>query len=164
MLAKKNSLESILEGFECTDKSFKADGLRQHVSQIYSKSWCGMGVKLFLHELYPSPLTANKLSTAKQTKKGDKRKKSTHSLTSIPFSFVLNDRYKRSRGPLLMAKSFVEHPSTVNELATQIVLPSTSGKELNSTKDTHRATSQGDDSTSEPDNKSKDGSIDPPQN
>ena len=42
--------------------------------------------------------------------------------------------------------------------------PSTSGKELNSTKDTHLATSQGDDSTSEPDNKSKDGSIDPPQN
>ena len=43
-------------------------------------------------------------------------------------------------------------------------LPSTSGKELNSTKDTHLATSQVDDSTSEPDNKSKDGSIDPPQN
>ena len=42
--------------------------------------------------------------------------------------------------------------------------PSISGKELNSTKDTHLATSQGDDSTSEPDNKSKDGSIGPPQN
>ena len=92
-----------------------------------------MGVKLFLHELYPSTLTANKESTAKQTKKGNKRKKSTHSLTSIPFSSVLNDRYKRSRGPLLMAKR-------------------------------HLATSQGDDSTSEPDDKSKDGSIDPPQN
>ena len=63
-----------------------------------------------------------------------------------------------------MAKSFIEPPSTVNELATQIVLPSTSGKELNSTKDTHLATSQGDDSTSGPDNKSKNGSIDPPQN
>ena len=63
-----------------------------------------------------------------------------------------------------MANNFVEPTSTVNELATQIVLPSTSGKELNSTKDTHLATSQGDDSTSEPDNKSKDGSIGPPQN
>ena len=29
---KKNSLGSISEGFECTGKSFKADGLRQHVS------------------------------------------------------------------------------------------------------------------------------------
>ena len=76
---KKNSLESILEGFVCTGKSFKADGLRQHVSQIHSKSWCGVGVKLFLHELYPSPLTANEESTGKQTKKGNKRKKSTHS-------------------------------------------------------------------------------------
>ena len=37
--------------------------------------------------------------------------------------------------------------------------PSTSGKELNSTKDTHLATLQVDNSTSEPDNKSKDGSI-----
>ena len=35
---------------------------------------------------------------------------------------------------------------------------------MNSTKNTHLATSQGDDSTSEPDNKSKDGSVDPPQN
>ena len=35
---------------------------------------------------------------------------------------------------------------------------------MNSTKDTHLATSQKNDSTSEPDNKSKDGSIDPPQN
>ena len=161
MLAKKNSLESILEGFDCTGKSFKADGLKQHVSEVHSKSWCGMGVKLFLHELYPSPLTANEESTAKQTKKGNKRKKTTHSPTSIPFSSVLNDRYKRSRGPLLMAKSFVEPTSTVNELATQIVLPSTLGKELNSTKDTHLATSQGDDSSSEPDSKSKNGSIDP---
>ena len=87
---KKNSLESILDGFDCTDKSFEADGLRQHVSQVHSKSWCGMGVKLFLHELYPSTLTPNKESTAKQTKKGNKRKKSTNSPTSIPFSSVLN--------------------------------------------------------------------------
>ncbi len=62
-----------------------------------------------------------------------------------------------------MAKSFIEPSSTVNEFATQIVLPSTSGKELNSTYDTHLATSQGDDSISEPDNKSKDDSIDPSQ-
>ncbi len=53
-------------------------------------------------------------------------------------------------------------PSTVNELATQIVLPSTLGKELNSIKDAPLATSQGDDSKSLPDSKSKDGSIDPP--
>ncbi len=100
MLAKKNSLESILEGFDCRGKSFKADGLRQHVSQVHSKSWCGMGVKLFLHELYPSTLTSNKESTVNQTKNVNKIKNSTHSPTSIPFSSVLNDRYKRSRGPL----------------------------------------------------------------
>ena len=123
-----------------------------------------LGVKLFLHELYPSTLTANKESTAKQTKKGNKRKKSIHSPTSIPFPSVLNNRYKRNRRPLLMAKSFAESTSTVNELATQIVLPSPSGKELNSNKDTHLATTQGIDSTSKPDSKSKDGSIDPPQN
>ena len=52
----------------------------------------------------------------------------------------------------------------MNELATQTALPSTSGKELNYTKDTHLATSQKNDSTSEPDNKSKDGLIDPPKN
>ena len=63
-----------------------------------------------------------------------------------------------------MGKGFIEPSSTVNEFATQTALPSTSGKELNSTKDTHLATSQGDDSKSEPDKKSKDGSIDPPQN
>ena len=63
-----------------------------------------------------------------------------------------------------MGNGFIEPSSTVNELASQTGLPSTSGKELNSTKDIHLATSQGDDSTSEPDNKSKDGSIDPPQN
>ena len=67
-----------------------------------------------------------------------------------------------------MAKSFVESPSTVNEsvieLATQIVLPSTSGKEVNSTKETPLATSQGKDSSSGPDSKSTDGLIDPPLN
>ena len=34
---EKNSLESILDGYECTSKSCKADGLRQHVSQNHSK-------------------------------------------------------------------------------------------------------------------------------
>ena len=63
-----------------------------------------------------------------------------------------------------MEKGFIEPSRSVNELATQTGLPSTSGKELNSTKDMHLATSQWDDSTSEPDNKSKDGSIDSPQN
>ena len=119
MLAKKNSLESILDRYECKNRAFKADELRQHVSQNHSKSWCGMGVKLFLHELYPSTLTANIASTAHHN---------IHPPTSVPISSVLNDRYKRSCGPLLMAKSFIEPPSTVNELATQIVLPSTSGK------------------------------------
>ena len=123
-----------------------------------------MGLKIFLHELYPSPLSADKESTANCNKRENKQKKGIHPPTSIPFSSVLNDRYKTSRGPLLVAKSFIEPSSTVNELATQIALPSTSGKEVNSTKDTHLATSQGNDSTSEPDNKSKDGSIDPPQN
>ena len=63
-----------------------------------------------------------------------------------------------------MAKSFNEPRNTLNKLATQTVLPSTSGRELNSTKDTPLTTSQGDDSTFEPDSKSKDGSIYPPQN
>ncbi len=61
-----------------------------------------------------------------------------------------------------MAKGFIEPSCTVNEFATQIALSSTSGKELNSTKDTHLALSQGNDSTSGPDSKSEDGSIDPP--
>ena len=81
---EKNSLESILDWYECTSKSFKADGLRQLVSQNHFKSWCGMGVKVFLHELYPSPSTANKESIANQNKSGKKRKKSAYSPKSIP--------------------------------------------------------------------------------
>ncbi len=127
--------------------------MRQHVSQIHSISWCGMGVKLFLHELYPSTLTANKASTAHHNnKRGKKRKKGIHPPTSVPFSSILNERYRKSCGPFLMEKGFIELSTTVN--ATQTVLPSTSGKELNSTKDNHLATSQKNDSTSEPDNKS----------
>ena len=44
---EKNSLESILDGYECKNRSFKADELRQYVSQIHSKSWCGMGSRYF---------------------------------------------------------------------------------------------------------------------
>ena len=46
---KKNSLESILEGFDCTGKSFKADGLKQHASEVHSKSWCGMGGYFYMN-------------------------------------------------------------------------------------------------------------------
>ena len=60
--------------------------------------------------------------------------------------------------------ALLEPPSTVNALTTQTVLPFTSRKELNSMKDTPLATSHGDDSKSEPDSKSKDGTIDPPLN
>ncbi len=64
----------------------------------------------------------------------------------------------------MVEKSFVEPPSTVNELTTQTILPFTSRKELNSVKDTPLATLQGDDSKYEPDIKTKDGTIDPPLN
>jgi hypothetical protein len=77
---EKNSLESILDRYECNNRSFKADELRQHVSQNHSKSWCGMGVKLFLHELFPSPLTANKESIVDQNKRGNKKE---HPFTDI---------------------------------------------------------------------------------
>jgi hypothetical protein len=76
---KMNSLEPILSGYTCRNRPFKADELRQHVVQIHSKSWCGMGVKLFLHELYPSPLTEDKQFTSKQGQKKKKRGKTTHS-------------------------------------------------------------------------------------
>ena len=35
---KMNSLETILSGYECRNRSFKADELRQHVAQTHSKS------------------------------------------------------------------------------------------------------------------------------
>ena len=116
------------------------------------------GVKEFLHKLYPSPLTTNKESIANQNKSGKKRKKRAYSPKSIPFSSIMNERYRRSCGALL------EPTSTVNALTTQTVLPFTSRQELNSMKDTPLATSQGDDSKSEPDIKTKDGTIDPPIN
>lgn len=81
---KRHSLESILDGMECNGKGFTADGLRDHISQCHSKSWCGMGVKLFLHELYPNPKTAYNEVTSKPNKKRKKNSKSTHSQLSPP--------------------------------------------------------------------------------
>ncbi len=106
-----------------------------------------MGVKLFLYELYRSHLTSNKESTIKPGNKGKKRNKRLHPETSIPYSSVLMNQ----RGTLLVAKSFIESPCIVNEMASQTVLPSTSGKDMKSSKDTHPAPSQGDESKSEPD-------------
>ncbi len=56
----KNSLETVLDGYECRNRPFKSNELQQHVAQTHSKSWCGVGLRIFLHELYPSPLTAEK--------------------------------------------------------------------------------------------------------
>ncbi len=87
---KMNSLEPILSGYTCRNRSFKADELRQHVEQAHSKSWCGMGVKLFLHELYPSPLTEDKQFTSKQGQKKKKKGKTTNSqLISHHIIFLL---------------------------------------------------------------------------
>ncbi len=77
-------MESILDGMECDDEEFTADGLRDHISQCHSKSWCGIGVKLFLDELYPKPKTASKEVTAKQNKKRKKNSKSNHSQLTPP--------------------------------------------------------------------------------
>ena len=55
-----NSLETILSRYTCQNRQFKVDELEQHVAQTHSNSWCGMGVTLFLHALYPSPLTGDK--------------------------------------------------------------------------------------------------------
>jgi chloramphenicol 3-O-phosphotransferase len=49
-------LETVLDGYECRDRPFKSNELQQHVAQ----TWCGVGLRIFLHELYPSPLTAEK--------------------------------------------------------------------------------------------------------
>jgi len=40
---KMNSLETMLSGYTCQNRPFKADELRQHVVQTHSKSWCGRG-------------------------------------------------------------------------------------------------------------------------
>ena len=81
---ESHSLESILDGMECNGKEFTADGLRDHISQCNPESWYGMGVKLFLDELYPNPKTAPKEVTSKQNKKRKKNSKSTHSQLSPP--------------------------------------------------------------------------------
>jgi hypothetical protein len=57
---RKNSLETLLGWYECRNRPFKSNELQQHVAQTHSKSWCGVGLRIFLHELYPSPLTAEK--------------------------------------------------------------------------------------------------------
>ncbi len=59
-----------------------------------------------------------------------------------------------------MAESFFESLYMV-ELASQIVRLSTSGNDVEFSKDTHPAPSQGYESKSEPDSKRKDVSIDP---
>ena len=90
--------------------------------------------------------------------------KRLHPETPIPYSSVLTNQYKRSHRTVLVAKSFIDSPSIVNESASQTVLPSTSGKDIESFKNTHPAPSQGDESKSEPDSKRKDVSIDPSPN
>jgi hypothetical protein len=64
----KNSLEALLDGYECKSKPFKRDELGQHVRMSHSKSWCGEGVRIFLNEMYPSRLTANPLTQKKKSK------------------------------------------------------------------------------------------------
>ena len=81
---ESHSLESILDGMECNGKEFTANGLRDHISQCHSESWCGMGVKLFLRELYPNPKTAPKEVTLKQINMREKKSKLTHSQLSPP--------------------------------------------------------------------------------
>jgi hypothetical protein len=85
---KMNSLEPTLSGYTCRNRSFKADELRQHVAQTHSKSWCGMGVQLFSHELYPSSLTGDKQSTPKQGQKKKTKSKNSHSQL-IPHLVIL---------------------------------------------------------------------------
>jgi hypothetical protein len=64
----KNSLEALLDGYECKSKPFKRDELGQHVKMSHSKSWCGEGVRIFLNEMYPSRLTAKPLTQKKKSK------------------------------------------------------------------------------------------------
>ena len=92
---KMNSLEPILSGYTCRNRSFKADELRQHVEQTHSKSWCGMGVKLFLHELYPSPLTEDKQFTSKQGQKKKTKGKTSHSQLFPHFIILLTHILKQ---------------------------------------------------------------------
>jgi hypothetical protein len=76
---EKNALVTILDGYDCKNKAFQADGLQQHISTQHSKSWCGMGVQKFLQELYPEPTLfnqrANKQSSSNTLGKKHKSKK-----------------------------------------------------------------------------------------
>jgi hypothetical protein len=93
---KMNSLEPILSGYTCQNRSFKADELQQHVEQTHSKSWCGMGVKLFLHDLYPSPLTEDKQFTSKQAQKKKTKGKTSHSQLFPHFIILLTHSLKQN--------------------------------------------------------------------
>jgi hypothetical protein len=86
---EKNSLQTILDGIECKSKPFTADGLQDHISQCHSTSWCGMGVKLYLHELYPNPKTASKEVTSKQNNTRKKKSKQTHSQLTPPIEWLI---------------------------------------------------------------------------
>jgi len=139
MLAKMSSLETILSGYTCQNRPFKADELQEHVARTHSKSWCGIGVKIFLHDLYPSPLTEDKQFTSKEgQKKKTKGKNShsqllshviillthtlkqnyiagpSHSQTSTPFSLILKNKYIYSHG-ILNANSVTEPSRMVND-------------------------------------------------
>lgn len=96
---KMNSLEPILSRYTCRNRPFKADELRQHLRQTHSNSWCGIGVKLFLHELYPSLLTGDKQPTYKQSQKKKKKGKTTHyqclSHLNILLTHILKQNYCR---------------------------------------------------------------------
>ena len=96
-----------------------------------------MGVKLFLHELYPSPLTGDTQSTSKQGQMKKKKGKISHSQlipcviillthilkqnycriahseTFMPISLIHKNTYKISLGTLI-ANSVTEHPGTAN--------------------------------------------------
>jgi hypothetical protein len=73
---QKYSLEKVLSGYECNSTSFKSDPLRQHVCGAHSDLWCGVGLRMFLEELYPSSFTGERTSTSKKSKK--KKSKSIH--------------------------------------------------------------------------------------
>ncbi len=73
----KRTLATIFDGYDCNNKAFQADGLRQHISTQHLKSWCGMGVQIFLQELYPEPTVFNQRANTKSSsnKSGQKHKR-----------------------------------------------------------------------------------------
>ena len=84
----KNSLETVLDGYECRNRPFKSNELQQHVAQNHSKSWCGVGLKIFLHELYPSPLTAEKGVASKTSNIKKKKSKNNPFATHASSHFL----------------------------------------------------------------------------